>query len=86
MPQKLRRLQGKTKIVKAERSGKEENKVFTPRRCRGASCFIQKQGKPSAAAKRKRKFLDETLPRRILFYPKTGKAERSGKTKTQVFG
>ena len=27
--------------MKAERSGKEENKVFTPRRCRGASCFIQ---------------------------------------------
>ena len=39
-----------TKIRKAERSGKGENEVFTPGRCRGASCFMEKQGKPSAAA------------------------------------
>ena len=42
--------------MKAERSGKEENKVLTPRRCRGASCFIQKQGKPSATAVEGAKF------------------------------
>ena len=29
----------RSKIVKAERSGKGENKVFIPNRCRGASCF-----------------------------------------------